>query len=359
MAWASAPEDEDKVPFGIQVWQGPPVQAPINAGVAMTNTLQVDVYKVDTQSPELYELDGGSTVSNLKAKIRVTEQLPSKAEVLIFQRNAIPGNVSRLLNNTDLLSKYDRKQFVYHVRGVATDLRALVNCSCNQNIVFIGLPGHGKSSLINTIAKSLGCRSAITMTFRGAVTGTMVYTPHHFNQQGLSFTLWDVPGQAISNIGQNGLQKILKNILSGYQPPNNQINTGIRWFSRRTECIHAVVCVQNGTVDTLHGMHFTILNTARELGRGVPVYMVMTFCDILIAERQMTPVAMEQKRRDLATYLGVDPSVVFSIANYDYETDYHREDPQRDEYTRSMLLDILSAAKHYKEEIESDNCLLM
>ncbi|XP_077990793.1 uncharacterized protein LOC144445114 [Glandiceps talaboti] len=325
--------------------------APGRRVAAQANRLQLNIYKVDTVIAKQYQLDNGSTVYDLMTKIKEENDLEEDVEIMIFERAVIKGSISRMLENNDLLSMYQRQNFVYHVRGVDPDLSDLVEISCNQNIAFFGPPGHGKSSAINSIAKSLGYLGAIATTFRGGAPGTRVYTRYRIDERDLSFTLWDVPGQSLT-AGPLQLARILEDILNGRQPAGKRIGRGIR-RTKRDERIHAVVCVQNATAN-VDVMHSVILNTVvRPEGRSVPIFLIMTHADELIAQHQLDADGMDRRKDDFARTVGLDACVTFCIANDMHQ--FNIEDPQREQYIREMLLGILSSAKVYKRELESSD----
>ncbi|XP_077989749.1 uncharacterized protein LOC144444206 [Glandiceps talaboti] len=179
----------------------------------------------------------------------------------------------------------------------------------------------------------------------------MVYTRYHIDEHRLSFTLWDVPGQSLTGGPEELKKKIIKNIVNGCQPANKPIDTDIR-RTKRDERIHAVVCVQDATAE-IDGLHRVVIDAVlRQDGRSVPVFLIMTHADILIAQHQLDAAGMDRKKKEFAQLAGLTPSVTFCIANYDHMHQYNIEDPQRENYIREMLLQILSSAKMYKSEVE-------
>ncbi|XP_077990398.1 uncharacterized protein LOC144444748 [Glandiceps talaboti] len=325
----------------------------------MANRLQLNLYKVDTVTAKLYKPNNMSNVYDLITKVKEENDLDDDDEIMIFERAVIKGSISPMLENNNLLSTYQRQNFVYHVRGVAPDLSDLEKISCNQNIAFFGPPGHGKSSAINSIAKSLGYGGPIATTFRGTASGTRVYTRYHIDKHHLSFTLWDVPGQSLT-AGPLQLATRVQDILNGRQPADKRIGTSIR-RTKRDERIHAVVCVQKATTD-VDVMHSVIVNTAvRPDGRSVPIFLIMTHADELIAQHQLDADGMDRRKDDFARLVGLDACVTFCLANYDSMHQSNIEDPQREQYMREMLLAILSSAKMYKGELESSDssCQIM
>ncbi|XP_070533541.1 uncharacterized protein [Ptychodera flava] len=321
-----------------------------------TCNFDVQVAHVSQRSVQMFNCQNKHTVYDLMCKLRerlhefglppldVERVWLNEGRLQIYRKAKLLGGVNTPLSYSKNLNELKGEELLFDVISKTVDLEYVTKKCCGQNIVFFGGPSHGKSSLINTIVKSLqGFHQNLAQTFTNASAGTKVYTPYRIDVNNRNFTLWDVPGSSLSSkISRHNTdgRGIINKILDGRLPAHSSIEGPYRSSSAEIDRIHAAVCVQKGTAE-LERMHSMVFEATRRQGRSMPVFFIITHQDIMESSE------VEDKISEVSKTFGVDRSAIFTISNYDHSAMY-RDDPQRDEYVLSTLWQILSCAYTYK-----------
>ncbi|XP_070535189.1 uncharacterized protein [Ptychodera flava] len=137
----------------------------------------------------------------------------------------------RVVESFEKVIDIDQRTFMFAVqtRKERTITRDDIKEKSNDvNIAFIGAPGHGKSSTINTIINALSeLRISVADTWKGSTTGTVALTPHKVHIDENTFTCIDAPGKALqqyqSDGGKDKSSKVISDIFDGILPANEPL----------------------------------------------------------------------------------------------------------------------------------------
>ncbi|XP_077990219.1 uncharacterized protein LOC144444608 [Glandiceps talaboti] len=274
------------------------------------------------------------------------------------------GDKSKVLDPCEDLVKVKTKKLEFSFQSLAMRTVTLddIEAKCvNQNIAFISMPGHGKSSSINTIIKALTrLHHPLASTWSGAATGTAVISPYSFDLHGKKFRCVDVPGATLAECQSKDdkehtkLKKVLGSVVDGEVPAHEPLNYWA-WYSpasmfkysfkKRCGPIHAIVYVHKGVAQP-DKLGSVVIQVAQKRGRGIPVFGLVTHID------KMTEEAIEKSVDDISIAYGIDKARVFRIANLDHQQGESRasmtaESKDTANYVQQSLLAILSAAENY------------
>ncbi|XP_070573632.1 uncharacterized protein [Ptychodera flava] len=154
--------------------------------------------------------------------------------------------------------------------------------------------------------------------------------------------LLDVPGHSLRSRDNRDSKKLLMNIIEGKEPYGKEIGKHTE-SSKPERKIHTIVSIQKGTVQ-IEELHSRLRDAAKSLGEAIPMFFVITHIDKMTEEQVNNMIA------DLKLAIGLDESVIFTVANSDTKTGLeHQEDPQKKMYMRRVLRRVLGASKEYKK----------
>ncbi|XP_070570359.1 uncharacterized protein [Ptychodera flava] len=272
----------------------------------------------------------------------IREQLEGGAQLRISEYSSVGGK-SKLVDPTTKIGDLEDKTFGFTVETPkkAITLADIKENICGQNIAFFGPSGNGKSSTINTFAKALiGVYQPLAQTFQLEGPGTKVFKPYKFSIENRTFFLCDVPGRGLLVDDDEDSSKIITRILDGKLPAERPLDHKIRFFDRGFGKIHGVVYIHKWEAE-LDELHTCLSDELATRGSGIPMIVIMTHID----RAQDNPELIAQKCSELAEKIGIDVANVFTISNFDHETEH--EDQQRDAHALNLLNKILASAKSF------------
>ncbi|XP_070533635.1 uncharacterized protein [Ptychodera flava] len=294
---------------------------------------------------------------------RDTEDVKKTGNEIILKTIATePGDKSRVLDTSEKVIDIDPRRFEFSIETrqmriiILDDIRE----KCNDvNIAFIGAPGHGKSSTINTIITALSrLHRPLASTWKGVSTGTSALTTYKIDVQGKCFTCIDVPGGTLQKYekegGKHKSSKVISNIFDGKYPANEKLDY-LTWYSPKTwgkilkPCagvVHAVAYVHMATATELEQLGITVIEVAQTKGRGIPVFAIVTHID------QKSEKGVNEAVENISTIMGIDNSRIFRVSNLDHQEHVagNNDTSAGDVYIQRVLLRLLSAAENYKKD---------
>ncbi|XP_070535190.1 uncharacterized protein [Ptychodera flava] len=287
-------------------------------------------------------------------------EVMEKGNVIILKTIASKsGDTSRNLDASEKVTAIDQKKFEFSVRTKESIITIDdIKEKCNDvNIAFVGAPGHGKSSTINTIINALSkLHIPVAETWKGSATGTFALTPHKVHIDEKIFTCIDVPGKTLqqyqSDEGKDKSAKVIRDVFDGKLPANepleywewySPLGLAKKAFKRSAGVIHAVAYVHKGVAEP-DKLGNTVIEVAQKKGRGIPVFVIITHSD-LMSEASVTEAA------DQITHaMGIDKDRIFQVSNlgYNEKAAGTKNVSKEDAYVQRALFKLLSAADSYK-----------
>ncbi|XP_070535315.1 uncharacterized protein [Ptychodera flava] len=343
--------------------------------IALNNTTGVEVFikHKTTRHPIRFECSDEVEVSDLAEKIKekiadfnltddyVKEVKKKGNEITLKTIASKPGDMSRVLETTEKIIDINPRRFEFSIETRQMRIITIddIKEKCNNvNIAFIGAPGHGKSSSINTIIQALSyLHTPLASTWKGVSTGTAALTPYKINVKGKSFKCIDVPGGALQKYQREGgrgkSSKVISDIFDGKYPANEEL-TYWAWYSPKAwvkslkfsaGVVHAVAFVHKATATELDQLGVTVVEVAQKKGRGIPVFAIITHID------KKSKKDVDEEVEKISDAMGIDNSRIFRVSNLDHleNVPINKETSAQDVHILRVLLALLSAAENYKK----------
>ncbi|XP_070533647.1 uncharacterized protein [Ptychodera flava] len=335
--------------------------------------IEVFIKHRTTVHPIRFQCSEEDKISDLPGKIKeriadfnltdddVKEVEKKGNEIILMTIASKPGDVCRVLNTSDKVIDIDPRRFEFSVQTKQMRIITLddIKEKCDDvNIAFIGAPGHGKSSTINTIIKALSrLHTPLASTWKGAATGTAALTTYKIDVKGKSFTCIDVPGSALKKCenegGKDRSSKVIADIFDGKYPENERLDYWA-WYSPKAWAktltssagvVHAVAYVHKGTAEP-DKLGNTVIEVAQRKGRGIPVFAIITHVDKMSAED------VDKAVESISHTMGIDDARIFRVANFDHKQKVAetRCTSEEDVYVQRVLLGLLSAGENYRQD---------
>ncbi|XP_070533634.1 uncharacterized protein [Ptychodera flava] len=266
------------------------------------------------------------------------------------------GDSSKVVDPSVKIIDIEEREFEFAVQRRVTLDNIKAKCH-GINIAFIGTPGHGKSSTINTIMRALSkLDMSIASTWTGATTGTVSLAAYKINVRGSIFTCIDFPGPRLqrysSEEGKSRTSRLIRDIFDGKYPANELLDyfhwySPISWIKSlprfSTGAVHTVIYVHKGNAEQ-DRLCSTVIEIAKQKGREIPVLVIITHID------KMTTREADEEVQKLSAATGIDRSRVFRFSNLDHEEGGVENTSTSDKsmYVREALFKILTVAENFK-----------